>query len=101
MGKVKKRRRYDARGRIEQARRSREVILDVARRAFLERGYASTTIDAVAQAAGVSVETIYKRFGGKPGLVGAIYQQGLAGHGDIPAPERSDAISAGESDPHA
>jgi AcrR family transcriptional regulator len=101
MRKVKKRRHYDGSGRMEQARRSREIILDVARRAFLERGYASTAIDAVARAAGVSVETIYKSFGGKPGLVRAIYQQGLGGRGDKPAPERSDAISTGESDPHA
>ena len=101
MSKVKKNRSYDARGRLEQAQRNREMIIEVARRAFLERGYAITTIDAVAQEAGVSVETIYKGFGGKSGLVRAIYQRGLAGRGDKPAPERSDAISAREADPRA
>ena len=101
MSKVKKNRSYDARGRLEQAQRNREMIIEVARRAFLERGYAITTIDAVAQEAGVSVETIYKGFGGKSGLVRAIYQRGLAGRGDKPAPERSDAMSAREVDPRA
>ena len=101
MRKVRKSRSYDARGRMEQAQRNRENIIEVARRAFLERGYAATTINAIAQEAGVSIETIYKSFGGKAGLVRAIYERGLAGRGDTPAPERSDAMSAREADPRA
>ena len=101
MRKVRKSRSYDARGRMEQAQRNRENIIEVARRAFLERGYAATTINAIAQEAGVSIETIYKSFGGKAGLVRAIYERGLAGRGDRPAPERSDAMSAREADPRA
>lgn len=101
MSKFKKSRSYDARGRLEQAQRNREIIIEAARRAFLEGGYAATTINAVAQEAGVSVETIYKGFGGKSGLVRAIYQRGLAGRGDKAAPERSDAMSAHEADPRA
>ena len=77
------------------------MIIEVARRAFLARGYAATTINSVALEAGVSVETIYKGFGGKSGLVRAIYRRGLAGRGDKPAPERSDAMSAREVDPRA
>jgi AcrR family transcriptional regulator len=101
MARVKNVRGYDASGRLEQAHRSREAIVEVARRAFLERGYAATTIGAVARGAGVSVETVYKGFGGKAGLVRALYERGLAGRGDTPATERSDAMSARESDPHA
>ena len=101
MRKVRKSRPYDARGRMEQAQRNRENIIEVARRVFLERGYAATTINAIAQEAGVSIETIYKSFGGKAGLVRAIYERGLAGRGDTPAPERSDAMSAREADPRA
>jgi AcrR family transcriptional regulator len=48
MSKFKKSRSYDARGRLEQAQRNREIIIEAARRAFLERGYAATTINAVA-----------------------------------------------------
>jgi AcrR family transcriptional regulator len=47
----------------------------------------------------VSVETVYKTFGGKPGLVRAIVQQALAGSGPIPAETRSDAIQRAEADP--
>ena len=92
-------RKYDGRGRAELAQLSRDAIIEVARGAFLARGYAETTIAQIAGDAGVSVETIYKGFGGKPGLVRAIYQRGLAGRGDKPARERSDAMSAREADP--
>jgi len=99
MPRVKKNRPYDARGRVERARRSRETILETARAAFLAHGYEATTIAAVAESAGVSVETIYKAFGGKAGLVRAIFQRGLEGVGETPAEERSDAMSARENDP--
>lgn len=99
MARVKKVRTYDASGRQEQARESRQRVIDVARASFLERGYGGTTIAAIAEAAGVSVETIYKGFGGKPGLVRAIHERGLEGDGSTPAERRSDAISASEEDP--
>ena len=47
----------------------------------------------------VSVETIYEGFGGKPGLVRAIVEKGLAGHGPVPAGQRSDHIRDTEPDP--
>jgi AcrR family transcriptional regulator len=96
---VKSRRRYDSSGRRQQAGRNREAILEVARRLFLSEGYAATTVAAVAQASNVSVETIYKAFGGKPGLVKAIYERGLEGSGSVPAERRSDAMRSGETDP--
>ncbi len=99
MPRVKTQRPYDSSGRAEQARRNREAILDVARREFLEHGYAATTVAGVARSAGVSVETIYKVFGGKPGLVRALHERGLAGRGRVPAPQRSDEMSAREKDP--
>ena len=99
MGHVKSKRRYNSTGRAEQARRSRDAVLREAERLFLERGYAGTTIAAVAAAAGVSVETVYKGFGGKPGLVRAIYDRGLIGTAAVPAYKRSDDMRARETDP--
>lgn len=96
---VKSRRSYDSSRRRQQALRSRESVLDAARRLFLTRGYAATTIASIAGAADVSVETIYKAFGGKRGLVRAIWEQGLAGAGPIPAWRRSDEMSEREADP--
>ena len=40
-------------------------------RLFVEQGYAAATIQSVADAANVSVETIYKRFGNKQNLLRA------------------------------
>ncbi len=101
MPNVKPKRRYDSSGRQAQARRNREAILDAAQRQFLEGGYAATTIAAIAAEAGVSVETIYKAFGGKPGLVRAIYDRGLEGRESVPAYQRADEVRERETDPRA
>jgi AcrR family transcriptional regulator len=58
-----------------------------------------TTIVAIAADAGVSVDTIYKSFGGKPGLVRAIRTRALEGEGPVPAEQRSDALHTPEADP--
>lgn len=99
MGTVKTTRRYESPVRAAQARRTRETILVAAQKQFLDTGYAATTIAGIAEQAGVSVDSIYKTFGGKPGLVRAIYQRGLKGRGSIPAYERSEQIRMRESDP--
>jgi AcrR family transcriptional regulator len=99
MADVKGKRRYDASGRQAQARRNREAILDAAQQQFLDRGYAATPVAAIAAQVGVSVETVYKAFGGKPGLVRAIYERGLTGRGTIPAYQRSDAMRERATDP--
>jgi AcrR family transcriptional regulator len=96
---VNTRRRYDSSGRRERARETRGQIVDIARELFLSSGYAGTTVAAIAAAARVSVETIYKGFGGKPGLVLAIIDKGLAGEGPIRAEQRSDHIRDTEPDP--
>jgi AcrR family transcriptional regulator len=96
---VNARRRYDSSGRRERARQTRDQIVDVAEGMFLPGGYAATTVAAIAAAARVSVETIYKGFGGKPGLVRAIVERGLAGEGPVPAEQRSDHIRDTEPDP--
>lgn len=92
-------RRYDSSGRQTQARRSRAEVLDAAQRQLLDGGYAATTLAAIAKEAGVSVETIYKSFGGKSGLVRAIYERGLTGHGSVSAYARSDEMREQERDP--
>jgi len=96
---VNTRRRYDSSGRRERARQTRDQIAGIAEDLFLSRGYAATTVAAIAAQARVSVETIYKSFGGKPGLVRAIVERGLAGAGPVPAEQRSDEIRDTEPDP--
>ncbi len=99
MNDVKSRRRYDASGRAAQAQRNRTAILDAAERHFVERGYVTTTVSSIARDAGVSVETVYKAFGGKADLVRAIYERGLAGRQQASAYQRSDEMREHETDP--
>ena len=96
---VKPPRSYDASRRREAAHCGRTRILEVAQALFLRDGYAATTVAAVAAAAGVSVETIYKTFRGKPGLIRTIQRKGLEGAAAVSAPDRSDQLSASDLAP--
>jgi len=80
-----KTRTYDASRRRELAAQSRARVLETAQRHFTERGYAATTIAAVAADADVSVQSITKNFKNKPGLVRALFDNALVGDDD-PAP---------------
>jgi len=51
--------------RQRQALQTRRLIVDAARRLFLERGYGATTMDAIASEAGVAVSTVYAIFKNK------------------------------------
>jgi AcrR family transcriptional regulator len=82
---VKTSRVYDSSRRQEQARLTRRAVLDVAKAHFLERGYVATTIAAIAEDAGVSVETVYKAFGNKPGLAKTLFDVTIVGD-DEPIP---------------
>jgi AcrR family transcriptional regulator len=89
---VKVVRTYDASRRQERARLNFQRTLDVARRRFLEHGYETTTVESIADEAGVSPATIYKTYGGKAGLIRALCQRALAGDGPVPAEQRSNAL---------
>lgn len=69
--------------RIELAEATRRRVLEAAVRLFVEGGYRSTTIESIALAADVSVETIYKRFGNKAGILTAAREAAVA---DAPEP---------------
>ena len=62
-------RRYDSTRRQAQAGETRSAIVRAARDLFIERGYGHTTVQDIARAAGVSVETIYGSVGRKPELL--------------------------------
>jgi AcrR family transcriptional regulator len=82
---VKPARPYDSSRRRAQARQTRAAILDAARDRFLDRGYASTTVGEIAAVVGVSVETVYKAFANKAGLLKAVFDVAIAGD-DEPVP---------------
>ena len=55
--------------RSDQARSTRRRIIDAASRLFLDRGYAATILEQVAEDAGVAVQTVYFHFGNKRTLL--------------------------------
>lgn len=63
---------YDSRLRAEQARQTRERILDAATR-VIASGIANVSVPAIAQEAGVSVPTVYRHFRTKTDLLAAVY----------------------------
>src|SRR5260370_26448981 len=56
----------------EEAVRRDARLLDVATTLFMERGFDGTSIDAVAEAAGVSKPTVYARYRNKRDLFAAV-----------------------------
>ena len=81
-GVVNPRRRYHSPLRVEQAEQTRRRILSAARQLFVERGFTATTVAAVAQAAGVSPDTIYVSLGGKRGLLEGVLEMAISGLDD-------------------
>jgi AcrR family transcriptional regulator len=79
VGTVKPRRPYSSALRTEQARQTRARMLDAAQGVFAERGYASSTIEAIALKAGVAIDTVYAGFGSKRGLLSALMDVRVGG----------------------
>ena len=55
-------------GAVTRVRRSRQKILAAAERVFLKTGFLGTNMDAVAETAGVSKQTVYAHFKSKEAL---------------------------------
>ena len=75
-------RSYDRTLRDEQARVTRVRILEAARQLLVAGGYQNLTIAALAESAGVSVQTIYNSVGNKAAVIKAVYDVTLAGDDD-------------------
>lgn len=72
-------RTYDNSSRAAQAAANRASVIEATARLLVEQGYSSTTMAKVAQAAGVSVETVYKAFKNKPELVRQVLGAAVGG----------------------
>jgi AcrR family transcriptional regulator len=93
---------YHSPRRDVQAKATRTAILDSARDLFLRDGYAATSIEAVAERAEVSRQTVYDVFGDKASLLYAVGERVVMSQ-DVPGPiaesERWGAL-VDEPDPH-
>lgn len=89
------RRAYHSPRREEQAQGTRNAILAAARRLFTTRGYATVTVNAIAEAARVSPQTVYFAFGSKAAILSALFR----GVGMGPRSRALGARIAAEADP--
>ena len=60
--------------RDEQVERNRRLVLEAARRVFLARGYASASLDAIAEEAGFSKGVVYSQFDSKADMFLALLE---------------------------
>ena len=74
---VKPKRKYASTRRAGQAAGTREAVIVAARAQFIHAGWQGTTIAGMAQAAGVSNETIYAVFGTKQGVLLAVVESAV------------------------
>jgi AcrR family transcriptional regulator len=72
-------RNYDNSRRLAQVRATRLRVIEAAKRLFIESGYPATTIEAVADAADVSLPTLYRLFGSKRALLAAVLDTSFGG----------------------
>jgi AcrR family transcriptional regulator len=78
---------------------TRQSVIAAAGRLFSERGYAGSTIEAIAKAAGVAVPTVYAAFGNKLSILRALIDAAIDEAEPRPVAERLREQAAGASDP--
>lgn len=64
-----RKRSYRSELRAQQASQTRSLVYSAAERLFLSRGYPGTSMDAIAEAAKVSRQTVFSAFGSKAALL--------------------------------
>jgi AcrR family transcriptional regulator len=97
----KKRRAYNSSLRREAAQATRQLILDSAKRLFLERGYIGTTMPAIADAAGIALDTVYASVGKKPTLFRLLVETAISGRDEVVPAEERDYVRAIRAEPDA
>lgn len=80
-----KRRRYHSPKRVEAAADTRRAILSAAHQLFVERGYDAMTMQAIADRAGVALDTVYEVVGRKPQLARLLVESAIS-NSDQPVP---------------
>jgi AcrR family transcriptional regulator len=97
MSATASKRAYNSSRRSLQAAQTRDAIVLAAIELFPTAGWAGTTLTDIARRAGVSVETIYKGFGSKKGLLRAALDAAVVGDTDpIPLNDRAEYRALGE-----
>jgi len=96
---VKTPRRYHSPKHEAMRQATRQSVIAAAGRLFSERGYAGSSIEAIAGAAGVAVPTVYAAFGNKRSILRAMIAAAIEGERPRPVAERLREQAAGVPDP--
>jgi AcrR family transcriptional regulator len=94
-------RRYDASRRRQAAARTRAAILEAARQLFSERGYTATPMTAIADRAGVALDTVYATVGRKPELARLLIETAISGTDQAIPAEQRDYVRSIQATPDA
>ena len=94
-------RRYDATKRHQAAARTRTAILDAALQLFAGQGYAATPMTAIAERAGVALNTVYASVGRKPELARLLIETAISGSSQAVPAEDRDYVRAVQAAPDA
>ena len=94
-------RRYDASRRRQAAARTRTAILEAARQLFGERGYTATPMTAIADRAGVALDTVYATVGRKPELARLLIETAISGTDQAIPAEQRDYVRSIQAAPDA
>jgi AcrR family transcriptional regulator len=92
-------RRYDNSRRLAQVRATRLKVIEAAKQLFIESGYPATTLEAVADAADVSLPTLYRLFGSKRVLLAAVLDTSFGSDDEPIAFADRPAVRAARSEP--
>lgn len=88
---MNEKRKYESEQRAVQAQWTRAEIANAARRLFVAKGWAATTVRDVAATAGVSVPTVYATYGGKSGLAWSLVDSAVL---DAELPRQRDELAS-------
>jgi AcrR family transcriptional regulator len=94
-------RRYDASKRRKAAARTRQAILDAALELFTVRGYPATPMTAIAERAGVALDTVYAAAGRKPELARLLIETAISGTSQAVPAEGRGYVQAIQAAPDA
>ena len=94
-------RRYDASRRRQAAARTRAAILEAGRQLFSERGYTATPMTAIADRAGVALDTVYATAGRKPELARLLIETAISGTDQATPAEQRDYVRSIQAAPDA
>lgn len=90
---------YDNSRREAKVRAMRAEVVTAAHDLFVARGYSATTVEAVAEAAGIPQATVYRHFGGKRGILTAVLDVAFGGDDEPVGYQHRPEIRAALADP--